>query len=165
MQRSLLTTNVHIQPTMYCMSLTTVPQRHVPQIMSELAAYKASELWLVCFTVAAVSIICMFDLSLWAHIMLIVEDLFGGDKVRPPNKLHPLIKGLKEKISVYTSKKCQLLVEVPLFQGETGPLTSSHYLSPSYPAEPVRYQNVNFEQLSADLQVEKVEGTLIINKS
>ena len=108
--------------------------------MSELAAYKASELWLVCFTVAAVSIIiCMFDLSLWAHIMLIVEDLFGGDKVRPPNKLHPLIKGLKEKISVYTSKKCQLLVEVPSFQGETGPLTSSHYLSPYYPAEPARY--------------------------
>ena len=49
--------------------------------MSELAAYKASELWLVCFTVAAVSIIiCTFDPSLWAHLMLIVEDLFGGDK-------------------------------------------------------------------------------------
>ena len=106
-----LTDNVLHEPYSY------VPQRHVPQIMSELAAYKASELWLVCFTVAAVSIIiiCTFDLSLWAHIMLIVEDLFGGDKVRPPNKLHPLIKGLKEKISVYTSKKCQLLVEVPSF--------------------------------------------------
>ena len=155
-----LTDNVPHEPFNY------VPQRHVPQIMSELAAYKASELWLVCFTVAAVSIIiCMFDLSLWAHLMLIVEDLFGGDKVRPPNKLHPLIKGLKEIISIYTSKKCQLLVEVPSFRGETGPLTSSHYLSPYYPAEPVRYQNVNFEKLSADLQVEKVEGTLIINES
>ena len=105
-----LTDNVPHEPYNY------VPQRHVPQIMSELAAYKASELWLVCFTVTAVSIIiCTFDLSLWAHIMLIVEDLFGGDKVRPPNKLHPLIKGLKEKISIYTSKKCQLLVEVPSF--------------------------------------------------
>ena len=91
-----------------------VPQRYVPQIMSELAAYNASELWLVCFTVVAVSIIiCTFDLSLWRGIMVIVEDLFGGEKVRPPSKLHPLVKGLKEKIRVYTSKKCQLLVEVP----------------------------------------------------
>ena len=55
------------------------PYNYVPQIMSELAAYKASELWLVCFTVTAVSIIiCTFDPSLWAHIMLIVEDLFWG---------------------------------------------------------------------------------------
>ena len=95
--------------------------------------------------------------------MLIVEDLFGGEKVRPPSKLHPLVKGLKEKIRVYTSKK--LLVEVPSFHRETGPFTSSHYLSPYYLAEPVTYQNVNFKQLSADLQVKKVKGTLIINKS
>ena len=143
-----------------------VPQRHVQQIMSELAAYKATDLWLVCFTMAAVSIInCMFDLSLWTDIMLIVEDLFGGEKVRPPSKLHPLVKGLKEKIRVYTFKKCQLLVEVPSFCGETGPLTSSHYLSPYYLAEPVMYQNVNFKQLSAGLQVKKVKGTLIINES
>ena len=97
--------------------------------------------------------------------MVIVEDLFGGEKVRPPSKLHPLVKGLKEKIRVYTSKKCQLLVEVPLFCGETGPLTSSHYLSPYYSAEPVIYTNVNLEHLSANLQVEKVKGTLIINES
>ena len=154
------TNNVPHEPYNY------VPQRHVPQIISELAAYKATELWLVCFTVAAVSIIiCMFDVSLWTDIMLIVEDLFKGEKVRPPCKLHPLVKVLKEKIRVYTSKRCQLLIEVPLFWGETGPLTSSHYLSPYYPAEPVLYQNVNFKQLSEDLQVKKVKGTLIINES
>ena len=93
-----------------------VPQRHVPQILSELVAYKATELWLVCFTVLAVSvIICQMDESIWNDIMIIVKDLYGGDKVRTPTKLHPLVKCLKEKIKQYTCNQCKLLVEVPSF--------------------------------------------------
>ena len=52
---------------------------HVPQCLSEMVAYDAKELWLVCYTLYAVSIICVqFDEHLWNKIMVIVEDLYGG---------------------------------------------------------------------------------------
>ena len=70
---------------------------HVPQCLSEMVAYNAEELWLICYTLYAVSIIhVQFDEHLWNKIMVIVEDVYGGEKVRSPSYLHPFDNRAKE---------------------------------------------------------------------
>ena len=96
-----------------------MPSHHVPQCLSEMVAYNAEELWLICYTLYAVSIIHVeFDENLWKKIMVIVENLYGGEKVRSPSHLHPLIKELKKDIQTFSSMKCKLLLELPSFHGE-----------------------------------------------
>ena len=86
--------------------------------LNEMVAYNAEELWLICYILYAVSIICVeFDENLWKRTM-VVENLYGGEKVRSPSCLHPLIKELKKDIQTFCSMKCKLLLELPSFHGE-----------------------------------------------
>ena len=114
-----------------------MPSHHVPQCLSEMVAYNVEELWLICYTFYAVSIIHVeFDENLWKKIMVVVENLYGGEKVRSPSHLHPLIKELKKDIQTFCSVKCKLLLELPSFHGEivvpSPPrLHSMYYLAPT----------------------------------
>ena len=52
-----------------------------------MAALQTTELWLVCYTALAFSVIILtFDL-LWSIIMHVVEDLYGGIKTTAPTRL------------------------------------------------------------------------------
>ena len=108
-----------------------LPNRYVPQCLSEMAAYGAQNMWFVSYTVTSLSLIRVhFDEELWKLMLTVAYDLHGGAKPKVPVKLHKDTKLLKVKIHEFTQKKCSFLCEIPSFRGVEGLLRESEVLSP-----------------------------------
>ena len=131
---------------------------HVPQCLSEMVAYNAEELWLIRYTLYAVSIIrVQFDEHLWNKIMVIVEDVYGEEKVRSPSHLHPLIKELKKAIQTFCSTHCKLLIELASFHGQiTAPsapgLHSMYYSTPTLETSEINVNSIHENLLTAGVE-------------
>ena len=138
---------------------------HVPQCLSEMVAYNAEELWLVCYTLYAVSIICVqFDEHLWNKIMVIVEDVYGGEKVRSPSHLHPLIKELKKAIQTFCSTHCKLLIELPSFRGQIIAPSAPGLHSMYYSAPTLETSEINVNSILEKLLTAGVECKLLFHE-
>ena len=143
-----------------------MPTRHAPQCLAEMAAYSAKELWLVCFTMQAISIVFVpFDQYLWDCILKVTEDLYGGDKIISPTKLHPIIPDLRKELSAFAAQQTKFMLEVPSFWGEVGPLVTSSFLSPYYVVPPVTEESPDLQEISHKLEIDQVECNLIIKES
>ena len=83
--------------------------------------------------------------------MVIVEDVYGGEKVRSPSCLHPLVKELKKEIQTSCSTHCKLLIELPSFHGQI--------IAPSAPAVHSMYYSVptlETSEINVDSILEKL---------
>ena len=114
----------------------------------------------------AISIVFVpFDQYLWDHILNVLEDLFGGEKIISPTKLHPIISELQKELSSFATKQTKFLLEVPSFRGEVGPLVDSSFLSPYYVAPPFSKEPSDMQDILQKLEVDQVECDLIIKES
>ena len=142
-----------------------MPSCHVPQCLSKMVAYNAEELWLVCYTLYAVSIISVqFDAHLWNKIMVIDEDVYGGEKVRCPSHLHPLIRELKKAIQTFCSTHCKLLIELPSFHGQIIAPSAPGLHSMYYSAPPLETSAINVESILEKLLTAGVECKLLFHE-
>ena len=118
-----------------------VPNRYVPQILSEMKAYGSEELWLVCSIAISASVITyQFDNDLWTSLWNLSWKLYSAESPNIPTKLDQSIKQLKMDISSSKQKCSKLLCEVPTVTGEYGNITVDPNLSPPYSPVPCRIE-------------------------
>ena len=118
-----------------------VPNRYVPQILSEMKAYGCEELWLVCSTAISASVITyQFDNDLWTSFWDLSWKLYSAENPNIPTKLDESIKKLKMDISSSKQKCSKLLCKVPTVTGEYGNITVDPNLSSPYCPAPGRIE-------------------------
>ena len=127
-----------------------VPNRYVPQILSEMKAYGCEELWLVCSTAISASVISyQFDNDLWMSFWNLAWKLYSAESPNIPTKLDESIKQLKLDISSSKQRCSKLLCEVPTVTGEYGNITVDLNLSSPYSPAPGHIEiHSTSEQLS-----------------
>ena len=108
-----------------------IPNRYVPQVQSEMKAYRCLESWLICSTaMSALVIVAHFDPDLWKSLWDMTSELYAAEKQKIPTKLHQSVKQLKIEIASSKSRTTKLLCEVPTVTGEYGNIT----VDPNFPS-------------------------------
>ena len=112
-----------------------VPPRHVPQILSEMKAYDATEAWLLCAIQRSATLISIsFDHDLWNNIFGLVEEFYGDENPKMPTKVHPNNLNLCLHINQFIQTNCVLLAEVPTITAVYGNVyLDPHFSSPFSP--------------------------------
>ena len=88
---------------------------HVPQILSEIKAYDAMEVWLLCAIQRSATLISIsFDHDLWNNIFGLVEEFYGDENPKMPMKVHLNNLNLHLHINQFIQTNCVLLAEVPV---------------------------------------------------
>ena len=96
--------------------------------------------------------------------MVNVEDIYGGEKVRSPSHLHPLIKELKKAIQTFCSTHCKLLIELPSFCGQIiAPSAPGLHLM-YYSAPTLETSEINVESICEKLLTAGVECKLLFHE-
>ena len=109
----------------------SLPFRHVPQVLAEMKAYNAQQLWLVSYTVQSTTLIEVhFDAKLWEKLMNLVENKYGIPKPVVPSRLHVESKTLRPEMVNFISTYSRLVCEVPSFRGELEVNLPEFYISP-----------------------------------
>ena len=99
--------------------LYRMPTCHIPQTLCEMAVNNVNELWLLSFMLYSISIILLyFDPNLWAKLMDLAEEKYGGDKVSVPIKLHHASKCLKVDLVNFVDTHTRCIGEFPSLCGE-----------------------------------------------
>ena len=118
-----------------------IPNRYVPQVQSEMKAYRCLESWLICSTaISALVIVAHFDPDLWKSLWDMTSELFAAEKQNIPTKLHQSVKQLKIEIA---SSKSRTTVD-PNFSSPYSP-------APGHIAMPSDTENIS--RMSENLSV------------
>ena len=97
----------------------SLPFRHVPQVLAEMKADNAKQLWLVTYTLQSTSLIEVdFDPILWDKIMSLAEKKYGIPKPVVPMRLHEESKSLRPEMMNFIRAHSRLVCEVPSFRGK-----------------------------------------------
>lgn len=100
-----------------------VPARYVPQLLSEMAANKATELWLVCWTPKCSTLFFVyFSEDLWHKMFQFCDDLYGMDQPPFPRKLQSTSKELKILVREFIKTHARFVCVLPSCTGEEGRL-------------------------------------------
>ena len=103
--------------------------RHVPQILSEIKAYDATEAWLLCAIQRSATLISIsFDHDLWNNMFGLVEEFYGDENPKMQTKVHPNNLNLHLHINQFIQTNCVLLAEVPTITAVYGNV----YLDPNF---------------------------------
>ena len=96
------------------------PFCHVPQVLAEMKAYNAQQLWLVTYTLQSTTLVEVdFDPILWDKIMNLAEKKYGIPKPVVPIRLHEESKSLRPEMMNFIRTHSRLVCEVPI-QGQNG---------------------------------------------
>ena len=93
--------------------------------------------------------------------MVIVEDVYGGEKVRSPSCLHPLIKEPKKATQTFCSTHCKLLIELPSFHGQIIPPSAPGLHLMYYSAPTLETSEINVDSILEKLLTAGVECKLL----
>ena len=109
----------------------SLPFHHVPQVLAEMKAYNAQQLWHVTYTFQSTTLIEVdFDPVLWDKIMSLAEKKYGTPKLVVPMQLHEESKSLRPEMMNFIRTHSRLVCEVPSFRGKMEINLPEFYLSP-----------------------------------
>ena len=150
--------------------LYSLPFHHVPQVLAEMKAYSAQQLWLVSYTVQSTTLIEVdFDTNLWDKLMNLVENKYRIAKPVVPTRLHVQSKTLRSEMLKFIKTHSRLVCEVTSFRGELEVNLPEFYISP-YSSTSIFLENkqhfLNMFRLScliadkAQLLIQKIHDVL-----
>ena len=103
----------------------------MPQVLAEMKAYDAQQLWLVTYTLQSTTLIEVdFDPILWDKIMSLAEKKYGIPKPVVPMRLHEDSKSLRPEVMNFIRTHSRFVCEVPSYRGEMEMNLPEFYISP-----------------------------------
>ena len=97
----------------------SLPFCYVPQVLAEMKAYNAQQLWLITYTLQSTILVDIdFDPILWDKIMSLAEKKYGIPKPVVPMQLHEESKSLRPEMMNFIRTHSRLVCKVPSFRGK-----------------------------------------------
>ena len=144
-----------------------IPKRYVPQVLCEQFIHTAFKgLFITCTEESVILNSVDENIDLWNKLAEIVFDIYGGENIKKPTKLHPEIATLKKEIGVF-SQSVTVLAEVPTYSCTD---TDMEHAVAESDASPYMEKNenvgehLNLEQITEKLKIITLEATELLKK-
>ena len=143
-----------------------VPQRHVPQILCEMVGFKTKELWLICATEIAVTVIMVHHSApVWNKLFAMVKEHYDKTRITLPARLPIDLKKVRADIKHFTYTHCNLIAEIPMIRGRVGlPIDPSNF-SFYYPAPDLDLSVPREREIARQCEVLTSECKLLVEES
>ena len=131
----------------------------------EMTVNNVNELWLLSFMLYSMSIIIVyFDHNLWAKLMDLAEEKYGGDKVSVPTKLHHASKSLKVNLINFVDTHTRCIGEFPSLHGELVISLPKEYFLPYATIPNLDENTVNVQHVMESTRIHTGQCSLLFKR-